>query len=63
VTGIRGEATELGDARRRVESLIHALPGGCGERSFDQPWELRDFAIAVAAYHSGQYEWSEFQLS
>ena len=27
------------------------LPGG--ERSFDQPWELRAFAIAVAAYHAG----------
>jgi nitrile hydratase accessory protein len=60
---MRGDATELGDARRRVESLIRDLPGGSSERSFDQPWELRAFAIAVAAYHSGQYEWSEFQLS
>jgi nitrile hydratase accessory protein len=60
---MRSDATELGDARRRVESLIRELPGGSGDRSFDQPWELRAFAIAVAAYHSGQYEWSEFQLS
>ena len=37
------------------------LPGG--ERSFDHPWEIRAFAMAVAAYHNGQYEWSEFQLS
>lgn len=61
--GYRPDASELGDARRRVEALVSGLPGGPGERSFDQPWELRAFAIAVAAYHSGQYEWSEFQLS
>ncbi len=60
----RQDATELGDARRRVESLVCDLPGGSdSERSFDHPWEVRAFAMAVAAYHSGQYEWSEFQLS
>ncbi|NMI02024.1 nitrile hydratase accessory protein [Pseudonocardia acidicola] len=62
--GVRTDATELGDARRRVEQLVCDLPGGgAGDRSFEQPWELRAFAMAVAAYHSGQYEWSEFQLS
>ena len=55
----RQDATELGDARRRVESLV-----GPGEqRAFNEPWEVRAFAMAVAAYHNGQYEWSEFQLS
>ena len=55
----RQDATELGDARRRVEALV-----GAGEqRAFTEPWEVRAFAIAVAAYHNGQYEWSEFQLS
>ena len=55
----RQDTTELGDARRRVEALV-----GPGEqRSFNEPWELRAFAMAVAAYHNGQYEWSEFQLS
>ena len=38
-------------------------PGGPGERPFEHPWELRAFALAVAAYQNGQYEWSEFQLS
>ena len=57
------EATELGDARRRVESLVAGTPGGDGQASFREPWELRAFALAVAAYHAGQYEWSEFQLS
>jgi nitrile hydratase accessory protein len=61
--GYRQDATELGDARRRVEALVSDLPGGSGDRAFDQPWELRAFAMAVAAYHEGQYEWSEFQLS
>lgn len=57
----RQTATELGDARRRVESLVCDLPGE--QKSFEHPWELRAFAMAVAAYHNGQYEWSEFQLS
>jgi nitrile hydratase accessory protein len=62
--GFRRDTTELGDARRRVEALVGTLPGGSNaERSFEQPWELRAFAVAVAAYHAGQYEWSEFQLS
>jgi nitrile hydratase accessory protein len=62
--GFRPDATELGDARRRVETLVCDLPGGSdAERSFEHPWELRAFAMAVAAYHNGQYEWSEFQLS
>lgn len=66
--GFRPDTTELGDARRRVEALVcnlppGGLPGGSGERSFEHPWELRAFAMAVAAYHGGQYEWSEFQLS
>lgn len=60
--GMRPDATELGDARRRVEALVCGLPGA-GDQAFDQPWELRAFAMAVAAYHGGHYEWSEFQLS
>ena len=61
--GFRADATELGDARRRVEALVSSLSAEAGERAFEQPWELRAFAIAVAAYHNGQYEWSEFQLA
>lgn len=60
---MRPDASELGDARRRVEALVRDLPVSAGDRAFDQPWELRAFAVAVAAYHAGQYEWSEFQLS
>ena len=61
---IRVDTTEVGDARRRVEQLVCDLPGGGSEdRAFEQPWEIRAFAIAVAAYQSRQFEWSEFQLS
>ena len=60
---VRSDATELGEARRRVQALVSDLPVSPAERAFERPWELRAFAMAVAAYHSGQYEWSEFQLS
>jgi nitrile hydratase accessory protein len=72
---MRTDTTELGDARRRVEQLLTELPGpgpggpgvspeGDGEQlSFSEPWELRAFAVAVAAYHQGLYDWSEFQLA
>lgn len=59
--GYRQDATELGDARRRVEKLLCDMPQA--DKGFDEPWELRAFAMAVAAYHEGHYEWSEFQLS
>ena len=60
----RPGVTEQGDARRRVEQLVCGLPaGGEGERSFAHPWEIRAFAMAVAAYQQRQFEWSEFQLS
>ena len=57
------EPTELGEARRRVETMVGDLPGGDDQASFREPWELRAFALAVASYHAGQYEWSEFQFS
>jgi nitrile hydratase accessory protein len=63
---MRPDATELGDARRRVEQLLTELPGPGGDAeqlSFNDPWELRAFALAVAAYHRGLYDWSEFQLA
>jgi nitrile hydratase accessory protein len=61
---MRPDPTETGDARRRVQALIAGLPGGRdGELAFSEPWEIRAFAIAVAAYDNGQYGWSEFQLS
>jgi nitrile hydratase accessory protein len=61
---VRTDTTELGDARRRVEQLLGELPDSPGEQlAFTEPWELRAFALAVAAYHAGQYDWSEFQMA
>jgi nitrile hydratase accessory protein len=45
--------------RRRIEDLVAQLPAG--ERSFEQPWELRAFALAVAAHEGGSYAWPQFQ--
>jgi nitrile hydratase accessory protein len=59
---MREDATQAGDVRRMVQALVCDLPSTAeGERMFSQPWELRAFAIAVAAYHGGQFEWAEFQ--
>ncbi len=56
------QATETGDVRRLVQALISDLPVGDGsEPMFASPWELRAFALAVAAFHGGQFRWSEFQ--
>jgi nitrile hydratase accessory protein len=60
--GVREDRTETGDVRRMVQALVCDLPSTAeGEAMFSQPWELRAFAIAVAAYHGGQFEWAEFQ--
>jgi nitrile hydratase accessory protein len=60
---VRPDASEIGDARRRVEQLLVELPGERDELAFEHPWELRAFALAVAAHHNGYYDWSEFQLA
>ncbi len=61
---MRTDSTEVGDARRRVETLLEELPRSADDQlSFTQPWELRAFAVAVAAHQNGLYDWSEFQLA
>ncbi len=60
---MRTDTTETGDARRRVEQLLTELPDDDGQLAFTQPWELRAFALAVAAHQNGRYDWSEFQLA
>jgi nitrile hydratase accessory protein len=48
--------------RAGVEDLLSRLrPAPEGDRSFDNPWEIRAFAIAVAAHQAHQYEWNEFR--
>jgi len=52
----------VGARRQVVEQLVCGLPGGRpGELSFEQPWEIRAFALAVAAHKAGEYGWPAFQ--
>lgn len=53
--------------RLGVEHLLLQLPHQeairpeGGEVSFEKAWEIRAFALAVAAHQQGQYDWPEFQ--
>ena len=55
-------ATAPDAVRRAVDDLVRNLPGGRpGEMSFDHPWEIRAFALAVAAHTAGEFDWPVFQ--
>jgi nitrile hydratase accessory protein len=53
--------------RRAVERLIDELPGAGtiprkeGELAFEEPWQIRALALAVAAHDQGRFPWSDFQ--
>lgn len=55
------------DCRPEVERLVGDLPDAglhpreSGELSFSAPWELRVFALGVAAARDGRFAWPEFQ--
>lgn len=52
------------EQRREIEELVCDLPGGRpGEMSFEQPWEIRAFALAVSAHKEGRFEWPAFQAA
>ncbi len=59
--------TGRGSAQTRVEQLLGQLPHqeairpDGGQMSFEAPWQLRVFALAVAAHQNGHYTWQEFQ--
>lgn len=44
-----------------IAELVEKLPLGADDLAFDEPWQLRAFALAVAAHKAGQYEWVQFQ--
>lgn len=54
-------------ARAHVEQLLGQLPHQEAIRpdgaqvSFDTAWQIRAFALAVAAHQNGRYTWQEFQ--
>ncbi|HEV7755673.1 MAG TPA: nitrile hydratase accessory protein [Mycobacteriales bacterium] len=53
--------------REDIEQLLVQLPHQeeirpeGGEVSFGTAWEIRAFALAVAAHQNGQYDWPDFQ--
>jgi nitrile hydratase accessory protein len=53
--------------RRSVDRLLGELPGAGaiprreGELAFEEPWQLRALALAVAAHDQGRFPWPEFQ--
>jgi nitrile hydratase accessory protein len=62
VTSSETQDQPLEARRREVEELVCGLPGGSdGERAFDEPWQIRAFALAVGAHRAGQYDWPAFQ--
>jgi nitrile hydratase accessory protein len=57
-------ATELGQARGDIEALVCGMPGGDPDQmGFEHPWEIRAFAMAVAAHRHLEFDWSAFQQS
>jgi nitrile hydratase accessory protein len=56
-----------GTARQAVEHLLLELPHQEAIRpdgtdvSFQTAWEIRAFALAVAAHQNGEYDWTQFQ--
>ncbi|MDI2037250.1 nitrile hydratase accessory protein [Paenarthrobacter nitroguajacolicus] len=60
----RTSADQLGQTRRDVEKLVCGMPGGNpDQRGFEHPWEIRAFAMAVAAHQTLKFDWANFQKS
>ncbi|KAB2812506.1 nitrile hydratase accessory protein [Pimelobacter simplex] len=48
--------------RSRVEALVCGLPAADPEQlSFEHPWEIRAFAMAVSAHRELGFDWTDFQ--
>lgn len=54
----------LVESRREVEDLLCGLPGtDPSQLGFEFPWEIRAFAMAVAAHRALAFDWSQFQAA
>jgi len=64
---VTGAGDPLGAGRDSVEHLLLQLPHQeairpeGGQVSFSTAWEIRAFALGVAAHQGGQFQWAEFQ--
>ncbi len=52
----------------QIDGLVAELPGACdlratGDQPFRIPWEVRSFALGIAAYTDGRFAWPEFQAA
>ena len=48
---------------KTAENLLAAANEMAPEATFNEPWEARAFAIAVALCEAGRFRWAEFQQS
>lgn len=56
------EPAELVAARSRITDLVCDLPEASPEQlSFEHPWEIRAFAMAVSAHRELGFDWTDFQ--
>ena len=44
-----------------AKTNVEIVSGRKGDEPFNKPWELRAFALAVAACEAGKFEWASFQ--
>ncbi|TDT97855.1 nitrile hydratase accessory protein [Streptomyces sp. 846.5] len=55
-------AEAYGESRRQIEELVCGLAAADpSQMAFRFPWEIRAFAMAVAAHKALKFDWSHFQ--
>lgn len=54
--------SSLESRRAEIDALVCGLPAvRDGDQAFDEPWQIRAFALAVGAHEAGEFEWAAFQ--
>lgn len=57
-----GQSSERDELTRLIAELPDRAVRTAGDEvAFDSAWEIRAFALAVAAHRNGQYDWEQFQ--
>jgi nitrile hydratase accessory protein len=59
---VSGQDAERDELARLIAQLPDRAVRTAGDEvAFDSAWEIRAFALAVAAHQNGQYDWEQFQ--